>query len=216
MSKDNAYNTAALAYGRLAEIAPEVAKILGWEVANRGDRENQHYIEIFKPGHAYHRIGLYVGFPYGKLGVSAQFKHSDAKGKEVFSLPYKTERPSINVSLSKSPTQIAADITRRLLPDAVPLWKLNQERVEEYAAHDLAVAHGVKRLSGVIGAPLSRVNDTRHADRVDVYASKCLPEALADFTVTGAGEVRIDGLRVSLDEAEAILRLLVASRLGKK
>lgn len=207
--------TRELATARLQELAPGIAKALGYVIMDRGEigRENPGYVEMQDPANPMHSIGLHAGFPYGKVEISPRFKEHDAKGKQVFYLPYNVKRPEISVTLAKTADKIAADISRRLLPACIPLWTMNREAIDRHAVHCAAVSKGVKRLSEVVGAPLPSAGEYGHrrVDRIDLYHSKALPEYSGDVTVFGDDNVQID-FRVSMDEAETILRMLVKMR----
>lgn len=97
-----------------------VAKALGWSVKKEREADRTDYrpsagIEIVNGLEGlYLSIGSY-GNPEQRIGVSGQYPR-DAKGQHI-NAPYNEEFPRITVSSTKTPEQIAKDITRRLLPE---------------------------------------------------------------------------------------------------
>jgi hypothetical protein len=106
---------------------------------------------------------------YGRVEISGSINHlCDATGET----PYysRDDNPRITATLSKSPEQIAADITRRVLPGyrVVLADVLNQ--VAESNAHLSATAAIAAKVAEAIGA---RPDDN---GRVDFCRSEAFPE----------------------------------------
>lgn len=144
----------------IVTILPAVAKALGdgWE-QGQADADGDH---DWRARHLYHADGrvLCFGVAQGKgdrICVSGGWPRSQAG--EVLTPSYSLSRDvregkvtEITVATTKSPVQIAADISRRLLPDYTTLYRLLLDRAAEYDGHRarlLATARSAAALFGV-------------------------------------------------------------------
>jgi hypothetical protein len=199
---------------RLSQLAPAIAKALGFKVEpDTRDAEERRFprshVRLLGPDDQ--TIYLSASYPYGKLDAGVIFPDR-VNGASVWSLPYGTSAPKISCTLSKSAEQVARDIQRRLLPEYLPLLAQCKACVAETLDYRAKRDAAAEKLAKVIGAPVryeSHASD--RAPRIDVYHSHKLREASMDIDV-GDDEVRFERLRVSHDEAEAILSLLVKLR----
>jgi hypothetical protein len=175
------------------------------------ERDYGHYLEL--EGEDGSKLGLSVHSPYTHLEISGRFHHTDDKGRQIWSLPYNVKHPSIKVALTKEADVIARDVQKRIVPEYKPLLEQNLRAMEEWAQHENESDQVARRLAKVVGG---LVEGTDRTDRrtVNIYRSKLLPEHLGDIEVS-AGSVTFNHFSVTADEAEAILKALVAARRGK-
>jgi hypothetical protein len=184
---------------RLAELAPQIARKLGWQLVPRDDR---HVVEMETPAgwHVYFNAGWQGG--YDKLSISPGWPRDD-EGRHVMS-SYNAKVPRINVSLSRSADAIGNEIARRLVPEWSPMWEAAMERLRSTRKHEGTTRENAMRLAEIVGV------DPREIDKrgkFSLYRSSVFPESLSDVEVSGT-ECKLE-LRCTLDEAEEILRALV-------
>jgi hypothetical protein len=195
-----------------------VAKELGpsWDVkkhADPQDRLSTHYNQLVDYGG---RARLWFSLEDSKISIGAGHNDQDAENKHA-----RTGEcvQSINVSASKTPTQIVADMRRRLFPGLATLVKVIDERSATAAKHVDLTAANAARVAKSIGAAVQGLrkytSDDGRKREIDLYRSSALPEMLGDITVCGDG-VTFERFEVSPDEAIAMLSTLVKLRKGSK
>lgn len=173
----------------LHQLARDIAAALGapWAYKpGRGD-ELAHYAEIV------HKDGYGVTmFQHTRepLHFAGEFPAGAYLG-------YQVARPSINCSPDKSPAQLARDITRRLLPDYLPLWEKAAQQVRDREEHERKVL--ALRAELVPLFPGARVGP-EHSNDVD----RTISFHLANHN--GYGEVKL-----SSDTVELHLRSIPAA-----
>ena len=114
--------------------------------------------------------------PKGKIAVSADFTSGAA---------YLPDRPSINVSESRSASAIAADIKRRLLPNAIDYAERCRAALETANDHAAALAANVATLAAALGdSPTDRHGEIN--TRLRAYTSNA--GGWGDFTANHRGE----------------------------
>jgi hypothetical protein len=197
----------------LLAVLKSVAAVLGKGFAVEMPKDAHHYGYILGPG------GQKYGFSSrdGQYHISPSFTERNERGEAVWSMPYDKVRPSINVSQKKSAKVIAADMQRRLIPDCIAYFEDNQKRFAEHEAYYQATVATLRRISDVVGAPvkMDRGNGQLNYKEVDTYHSKALPEETGDLMCSGSS-VSFEHFSVSTDEAEAMLRVLIAMRATKE
>lgn len=192
---------------RLQELAPLIAKELGYSVVPR-DADVRHYVELTRPSGE--RLGLSVarhsGSGYDKLHVQGRFD-GYVGGKQVWWHSSREKNPSASMSLAKTPQVIAADIQRRVLPGYLTLLKQCQEAVERYKRESASAARVAAELAELVGCQVSTREPARPA--LNLYQSTKLSGNSATVVVSDT-TVRFDHLEVSPKVARAILKALMA------
>lgn len=185
---------------RLAVLAPEVARELGWSLVPREDVT--HGVELEAP-EGYH-VFLHVGYDsgYGKVAVSGVYP-KDAKGRYANTFHFDERMPKISVSLTRPAKAVVAEITRRFVPKWAPLWEKMVRRLDEQVAYERSKQEGAERLAAIVGVDRSDIRDGKFS----LYRSEAFPEDISDVEVHG-DEAKLE-LRCSVDLAEAILKFLV-------
>jgi len=185
---------------RLAELAPKVPEALGdgWKREPTKNPDVTHYIALTHGEHE--RIGLHVAYPYGRVEISGSLSHlRDARGETPY---YRSEdNPKITATLSKSPEQIAADITRRVLPGYRAVLAAALHRVVESNAHLSATAAIAAKVAEAIGA---KPDDK---GLVDFYRSEAFPEDKS-CAKCGSDSVTLHLIDLNVAEACALLAKL--------
>jgi hypothetical protein len=128
---------------------------------------------------------------------------SDARGEQAHVLPYGQQAPSINVSASKTPAQVARDVEQRLMPRYLPLLERALAQVSQANAHYGKSEGGAQQI-----ARLLQVEISPGSQDVSFYHSP-LPrfsENLGQARVRG-DEVDLE-LRLDLPTALRVLSLL--------
>ena len=131
--------------------------------------------------------------------------------------------PSINVSLTKSPEQIAKDIFRRLLPESVVVYKLATESI----AGTNHFLDGKVRTT-ILMAALCGTEPSRHYQtgeltfEVDPYkgagVEKFKGQGYGKITVSGQNSVNLELTSMDADTATAIVSEIsrILTNIGKK
>lgn len=197
----------------LKNIAHDVAKALGkgWSVEKK-ERDYSHYVEVLGPDGA--AISISTAREKDRLYISGNYDDR-IDGEQVWLVPYKTTNPSITVAMTKSAEQIAADITRRLLPDYLPLLADCQKTVEQHKSFRATTAATADRVAAAVGGRVDGPRNGRSSTQVSVYHSDDLQGQTGDITISGTG-VSFDRLSVDADEAIAMLHALAAIRAAKR
>lgn len=197
-----------LTHDQFKSILPRVARSLREMTGNIwGVRHNP---DDYAPGGMLHDttsgMELYVqNAAYNKptlMHVSA-VAPKDKRG-EVPHVVY-NRRPSINVSLAKTPEQVAADVARRLLPEWQPLYEQALAQIREKD-------EGV-RLTTSIASELARIGGGK-ADGTEVsfYHSRypIFAERLSKAKVWKLDGIEVElELRLTPEEAAALLEYMV-------
>ena len=150
---------------------------------------------------------LYFNHHDGKLHVSSDLP-KDAKGKTPYVEgygPLGKRMPSINVSFSKTPEQIAADIERRLMPEYMDILMKALSRIassDAYHSKTEGFAGQIAKLAGV----------EAKGNKVDFYHS---PHPVLNGTISRAevydDEVGLE-LRLSHEMTMEVLEFLISRR----
>ena len=115
------------------ELAQQIADALdGWQVSDDQPTSN---VQLDGPAGA----GLYLSEPYwekGRVVVGARWPHADINGQRETFQPYfssygsnPTKAPCITCAASRGAEAIAKDIERRFLPQYLPLYEQQAERM---------------------------------------------------------------------------------------
>lgn len=181
------------------------AELTGWQV-ERKDRDYFHYVQIEGPGSA--AIGFHLNSFKKTVNLRAVFP-SDRHGK-AYQLPYKVETPQINVSLSKTGKQVAADIARRLWPVYEPLLEAALQSHARYEEHENTSLTLAKRLAKIVDAPVESQRNPSDVE-VNLYRSQKLPEFSGTMVVSG-DSIRLERFYLNPEQAIAVLQALVKFR----
>jgi hypothetical protein len=187
-------------------IAKGVSKALG--AAHDIKPDSDHYARVALPDGV--NLGLYMGYGKGaRLEVSVSLPQCEGRAQCARDLMTYEEQKgagltrSITVNPDRDPAKIAADITRRLLPDARTLTA----RAVERAANAKKYTDGRIATRDILAKRL-RVS-VRGSDRMDLYAGGIT------LNINGPDSVRIEGLYVSGDLAARIVELVMAEKAEK-
>lgn len=195
------------------KIFRAVARLLGMQFKEHGEREYSATAYMFKDKDGA-KIFLQSGDYHNKekVRVSASYPRLVGGGESV----YKNMPDSIQISIKKTPQQIAHDIERRFLP----LWQLGaQESAErmEAAIYDRAQRLDImQRLADKLGVKLDQGPEHSREEgrpRINVFnysedAKKIKP------VQTMEAETSHDGQRVSFKiECDGITALMIAEAL---
>ncbi len=200
---------------RLTDILPEIARLMGpgWTVKPKAEgNESDHWYGALS-GPAGEQLSFGSNMHECKFSIRGSFEERDASGYHYWSLPYNKQTPSIGVADTKTPKAIVADIQRRLMPEYLPLLQENLERKASHEAHIAATRSTIEQLSKLVGAPVD-ANPAKHPEEVDIYHSRAFPEEIGDLKVSGT-RVTFERFTVSVEEAEAMMRALMAQRAVK-
>lgn len=192
-------------YAGYNETMIEVAGILGASVKCP---EQEPGSSVFWGGYRFTMpdgTAFYAGSPdgydhKGKWHFSPDWPRN---GRDYFR-PYKDEPGyglSINVSATKTPKQIAADVSRRLLPELVPAYAAMAARAKEYADHDQRTKSLAAHLAALAG-------ETCDGDKWSHYKSGA---GYIQSCYTCGDNVSFDLRSVSKEQAEQIIKIMVAS-----
>ena len=188
---------------RLAELAPKIARALGegWKREPTRNPDVTHYIAL---AHGDERVGLHVAYPYGRLEISGGVSHlRDSKGEAPY---YRSEdNPKITATLSKSPEQIAADITRRVLPGYRAVLAAVLDRIAKANAYLSATAATAAKVAEAIGAEPGKDG------LVDFYRSTAFPDDSGSAKCSG-DRVALSLVDLNVSEACALLAELKSCR----
>ena len=196
-------------------LAQEIADALdGWQVSDEQPTSN---IQLDGPA----GTGLYLSKPYwekGRVVVGARWPAADVNGQHETFQPYfssygsnPTKAPHITCAMSRGAAAIAKDIERRFLPQYLPLYEQQVERMTvtlEGAAYRRDI--------------LDRLNATGFMQGT-IHLTVSPPEITFDkgYLKNGGTHAKFaistyQGLKVSaeirdltLEQAEAIIRLLM-------
>lgn len=182
-------------------LASELAGLLGFSLSR--EKNYAHYVELVGPVKNA-KISVRVLPPSGKVSIRGQFP-------DDYSLPYGEKSPEISVSLSKSAEQIAKDIERRLFPEYEKMLDVANKRVDEHRAFEYKIANAARDIAATVGGVVEGKGSN---SIVRLYHSSKLPETLGEIDIHG-DDVVFDGVRVSYDEAEVMLKTLIKMRAGR-
>jgi hypothetical protein len=203
----NATNETANTWAQLQTMAAGVAAAMGYTVKPRPESNHGGYAEIVGPDGRGFSLNTAIGLAdRGKVHISGSFPDR-LDGRQIWTVGYGKTRPSINVSLSKSPAAVAKEIERRLMADYLPLLDECKKTLAQWTARRDSTAEVSAKLAKSIGGKV-RTSDNPTADaRIDV------PGVYVEVSVSG-DRVRFDRLTVGADVAAQILALVVASERG--
>jgi hypothetical protein len=202
--------------------AHAIVKELGadWKVATPKDDDSifDKRVEFLGPDGAKLYLSADGYRNLGKMNVSGGHQNHNAY---VEHRHYDEKMPEINVSLAKSAKQIAADISRRLLPDLAVLVKATYERMgkaNDYQALTIATAEALaKSIKGHVQTPGKyasasqlRTRTVRGLVGVDSDGDKIE----ISLEVNGA-RVDLPSMGVTADEAAAVVAVLTKLRARK-
>lgn len=187
------------AEGALREKAPEIARLLGFDLVSSGG-ENRHLAKLRAPeGYViYINAGYQAG--YDRFSISGE-RVRDDDNHEVY-LGHGVEYPRIQVAIGRPARAIAMEIQRRLLPDYTDLWRQANEKLASHRAYERSKADAAAELADICGVPRGEVRDGEFS----LYRSTRFPENLGSVSVSG-DEVKLD-LRLPLEDAKALLASL--------
>lgn len=110
---------------------------------------------------------------YVTLWAAGGSKHSD---------------PSITVSATKAPSTVAADITRRLIPDAEVVFRLANERIVQDNAYETNKINAINELAKLAGGEPDRHYQTKElTGEIDPF----ICAGVASFREKGYGRFRV-------------------------
>lgn len=121
---------------------------------------------------------------------------------------FTTRRPRISVSASKTGAQIASDITRRLLPDYLPLLEGVLTKLSQHLSFENETARVAALFADLAQVPAPRNNETT----VSFYSSPypVFHETQSEVRVVDPHEVELR-LRLTPAEALEVLKDVLAS-----
>jgi hypothetical protein len=128
--------------------------------------------------------------------------------KEHSERGFSTKRPKISVSATKTGAQIAADITRRLLPEYLPLLQEAFSGIKARQRYESTTTAIASQIAGLVKVPHAPKETT-----VSFYKSpyKIFRETMSEAKVYDEGEVEIS-LRLPPRDALRLLNMLVNGR----
>lgn len=153
---------------------------------------------------------------YGKAGklVIQFFRPRNAKGSwvELYEGHSRVFDPSINVSETKSAEQIAADITRRLMPEAEAIFaKVNAQVANENAAHSNRVAT-LREMTEAVGVT---PNEGGHDERqFSFYLPVRNHTVLVEVNYGGTVQIKLPSLNP--DKAKELIAFLLSNTFAEK
>ena len=197
------------------DLAQKIADALdSWQVSNSQPTSN---IQLDGPAGA----GLYLRTPYwekDRVVVGARWPTADVNGQHETFQPYfssygpnPTKPPRITCAIARGAEAIAKDIERRFLPQYLPLYEQQVERMTAtledaaYRCHILDRLNATGRLGGHINTTVSPPEITFD----DGYLKS--GGSYAKFTISTYQGLKVSAeLRdLTLEQTEAIIRLLV-------
>lgn len=119
-------------------------------------------------------VNRYDRAPQGMVQVSGRY--GEDNGKPVYPQDFfydKGTEPTINVSASKTPEQIAKDIERRFMPAYNDLWARCQEWVRKNEAYRFDVANVTKLIAAYLGAAPDRIRFDSDGNEARVTRMVC-------------------------------------------
>lgn len=197
----------------LIELAALIAPLLGegWTAGNGTNRwgEPAHWVAIaHTEGYALHLTTEYR--KPGRLVISGNWPEMETEANHRCVYPSMvpglndTDRGSITVALDRSTATIGGEIQRRLLPGYVAAWTQCKAYADEWDRKARAREANIARFAALLGVPVNQYRKghlTRYRGTgyfsidVEVYHD----------------QVRLDIQSVPLDEAEAIIKQLLAA-----
>lgn len=197
----------------LEGLATAIAKELGADWTCRSQHEesrNENHADVVGPDGCEIALSRVTwGAGKGKLSISGRFADWKVMQGE---LRYNESRPSIRVSETKTPQQIAADIRRRLLPAVLDLVARCNKRLADTAAHQNAVGATAARVAEAAGAQLVQGTKWREVDPNRPELRLFDDGERIDMRVWTPGQVTFCEFSVTEDEAVAMLAALAAVR----
>lgn len=195
------------------DLAQEIADALGdWQVSDDQPTSN---VRLDGPAGA----GLYLRTPYwekGRVVVGACWPAADVNGKHETFQPYfssygpnPTKAPRITCAISRGAEAIAKDIVRRFLPQYLPLYEQQAERMAATLA-DAANKREIVDQLNAAGWMQGRVSLAESPPSITFgdYFNKHPEVKLTVHTYEGLrfdAEIR----HLNQEQAEAIIRLLI-------
>ncbi len=198
-------------------LANQVAAALpgSWKVAF----QSPEYVgQIISCGPLVRSDGLELYFRGGSYGQKGKLDISHVRPRspnrayvDLYEGNSRVASPEIGVSETKTGEQIAADIVRRLLPEAerVNALALAQiERENDAASRKLALLESVSRAAGLDSAPkMHNSEEPRYSFYVTDRPGKGDREVLASVEVRGSDSVHFT-IDTEGKQAEALIRFL--------
>ncbi|XVV02780.1 hypothetical protein ACQPW3_36340 [Actinosynnema sp. CA-248983] len=138
-----------------------IAKGVAVELGDGWSASEGHW-SIHEDAYLHGADGVRLHVAFNRYSSSTQMSISGSLGELHEFKPYNADTGSINVSIKKTPKQIAGDITRRLLPITAPTFA---EALERKRAHDAeesrraALAEEIRAALGEGASVNNREND---------------------------------------------------------
>jgi len=184
---------------RLHAMAPEIASILGCELAERDD---SHVVEMKSPEGF--RLFFNAGWSggYDKISVGSSWPLDEDRRQVTSS--YDASIPRINVSVTRTPEAIAREVERRFLPEWRPLWTKAIARLESSRKHEGDTRLNAEMLAEIVGVDPNEVDKN---GRFSLYRSSIFPESISEVKVSG-DSVTLE-IHCDVESARDILKALV-------
>ena len=186
----------------IPELAAAVAATLGYTLKPASPSNHPGYAVIEGPdGRAFSLNNASGLGNRGKIHISAVFP--DRIGdRQAWRPASGVSYPSINVSPHRGPAAVAREISRRLMPEYLPMFAQCREHIAKWTK----VAEETARTAATLAAGVGGTVDSRDSS----YASVRVPGVYIKVAVTGS-RVRFDAFSVGPEVAAQILALVVAS-----
>ena len=136
----------------LQDLTKQVADALGFEWVYLEPPEPRHWETVKGPDGA--AIGLHID--QGRLRIYGQLPeaiHNHEGGSDWWP---PSPRPAIGCAITKSPTQIARDITRRLLPEYLVVYRESLDERERYLEYIKAQNALLEELVAIVPGTIAR------------------------------------------------------------
>jgi hypothetical protein len=128
--------------------------------------------------------------------------------KEHSERGFSTKRPKISVSATKTGVQIASDISRRLLPEYMPLLEKVMSNLAAHQDYEATTSSIADQIAGLV-----KVQHSPKSTTVSFYHSpyEIFQDTMSEAKVMGKNEVELS-LRLSPRDALRLLNMLVIGR----
>ena len=138
----------------------------------------------------------------GKYTISASHDQHNGQFVTVYANGSKLDSPSIGVSETKTPQQIAADIARRLIPDATAYFEAYKIQFAKWDEATNAQAKSYRTICKMFG--LTPDESPRHGNRPRGYFTA------GSFYVNAGGSVEFSLYSLEPDKAAKLAKCLAA------
>lgn len=190
------------------KLSQDIAAALGGTVSKSPTTENYWYATLDTPQMP---VSLDLRGKDGRIGVSPVWpSYRDERGnkqwmhaRDVLDYEQRKNPPvtDISIAISRGAAAIAKDISRRLIPSALPVYEAALKRCRDNEQHIDGVAATTRRLGKALGVEV-RDNGSRAAIYVDSLV----------LAVSSADSVRFEHFYCDPDTALKVVALVRASK----